>query len=176
MKSSLTQAEDVFLNKINPICKKFGLNHLMAHLYTILYFSNDPLSLDDMTERLNISKGSASTNIRALERYGAVKRVWVKGSRKDYYEADTNLSKLIKERITGMAQERMSEIEDMISSSYGIINSVDATEKERESFRTKLDNINSIYNTAKTMFELLNSTLVNNILAVKPKETADSVK
>lgn len=176
MSNSTTKAQDVFLNKINPVCKRFGLNQVMAHLYAILYFSDEPLSLGDMTERLNISKGGASTNIRALERYGAVRRVWIKGSRKDYYEADKDISKLIKYRVGAMAQERLSEIEDMISSSYEVLNSIDAQPEEKESFRSKLDKINTLYNQAKAMFELFNSTILNNVLTAKPQETADSLK
>jgi len=84
MNEDLVKAQDVFLQKINKICRDFGLNNIMAQLYAILYFSKEPLSLNDMLERLKISKGSVSINIRALERYGAVRRIWVKGSRKDY--------------------------------------------------------------------------------------------
>ena len=46
--------------------------------------------------------GSASINIRALERYGVVRQIWVKGSRKDYYEAETDFWKIVK----GVLRER----------------------------------------------------------------------
>src|SRR3989338_5100918 len=104
MNDKLLKAQDLFLDKINNICNKFGLNNIMAQLYVMLYFNNNPLSLDDMVERLKISKGSASVNIRALERYGAVRQVWVKGSRKDYYEAEPDISKIIFDRTKSMVK------------------------------------------------------------------------
>src|SRR3989338_5217258 len=96
---NLIKVQDIFLNRINHICKKLGLNNVMAQLYAILYLNNEPLSLDDMVERLKISKGSASVNIRALESYGAVRRVWMRGSRRDYYEADTDIVRVVTDRI-----------------------------------------------------------------------------
>ena len=77
MNEELLKAQDIILAKVDYICSKVGLNNVMAELYFILYFSHKPLSLDEMAERLNISKGSVSVNIRALERYGAVKRMWI---------------------------------------------------------------------------------------------------
>jgi DNA-binding transcriptional regulator GbsR (MarR family) len=37
--------------------------------------------------QLQISKGNASMSVRQLADWGAVERVWIKGDRRDYYEA-----------------------------------------------------------------------------------------
>jgi DNA-binding transcriptional regulator GbsR (MarR family) len=55
-----------------------------------------------MSESLAISKGNVSINVRALERWNMVKTVWVKGDRKDYYEAETDFWKIVK----GVLRER----------------------------------------------------------------------
>ena len=73
-------------------------------LYAILFLSDNPLCLDDMAERLKISKGNASVNIRELEKLGVVRKVWVKGSRRDFYEAELDLEKLIKNGIVAAAK------------------------------------------------------------------------
>ncbi len=165
MKSNLAKAQDVFLDKINLICSRFGLNNIMAQLYALLYLSNKPMSLNDMVEQLKISKGSASINIRALERYGAVKRIWVRGSRKDYYAAESDISKVVLERIRSMAQGRLSEVYDMIYSSTDVLNSVipkDEEEKERVAvFKQRLEALKNIYDQAKSMFDLFNVTLLS---------------
>ena len=46
-----------------------------------------PLSLDEISDLLKTSKGNVSVNIRLLEEQGLVRKVWVKGSRRDYYDA-----------------------------------------------------------------------------------------
>ena len=168
MDNSLSKAQDVFLSSINQICGKFGLNNIMAQLYAILYLSQKPISLDDMAKRLKISKGSVSINIRALESYGAVARVWVKGSRKDYYKTQNSITKVIMDRIRSMGEKRLSELEDTIKTSYSILDSISAKDEEErreaELFKQKVDELNGIYEKAKSLFELFNSDLLGNIL------------
>lgn len=171
MSKSLADAQDIFLGKVNQICNKFGLNNIMAQLYAILYLSNRPLSLNEMAERLKISKGSVSINIRAIERYGAVRRVWVKGSRKDYYEAETNITKVIRDRIKSMAQRRLLEIDDMLKSSSQILNSVNSSDKEEDEaikiFKERLDKLKELHSQAQSLFDLFNSGLLDNIINSK---------
>lgn len=173
MGKKLVKAQDIFLNGVNQLCNKFGLNNIMAELYAVLYLSNKPMSLDDMVERLKISKGSASVNIRALERYGAVRRIWVRGSRRDHYEAETGISKVIMDRVKSMAQSRLSEIDDMINSSFQALNSVSSSDKEEkeavEIFKQRLERLRSLQNKAQSLFELFNSGLLNNMLKNKKK-------
>lgn len=168
MVRSITDAQDVFLGRINQICNKFGLNNIMAQLYATLYLSNKTLSLSEMAERLKISKASASINIRALERYGAVRRVWVKGSRKDYYEAEIDINKVIMDRVRSMGERRLSEVDDMLKSSYQILDSIDSSDKEKKQtikvFRNRLDKLKRIYSQAQALFNLFKSDLLKNII------------
>ena len=165
MNKTMTEAQDVFLGKVNHICNRFGLNNIMAQLYAVLYLNNKPLSLNEMVERLKISKASVSINIRMLERYSMVRRVWVKGSRKDYYEAEADIAKVIIDRVKSMAQSRLLEVDDMLMSSYSILDSVASSNKEEkeamEVFRQRLDRLTKLQRKGHTFFKLLNSGLVN---------------
>jgi DNA-binding transcriptional regulator GbsR (MarR family) len=175
MNKELMKAQDIFLDEINHVCKKLGLNNVMAQLYAILYLSNKPLSLDDMVERLKISKGSASVNIRALENYGAVRRVWIRGSRKDYYEADTDIMRVIMDRVNLIGKIRLSEIDTMTKSCYQILNSADPVDKDEsaaiKAFKQKLDKIETLRKQAHSLFNLLNSGILRNLLSKKPAES-----
>ena len=75
--------------------QSFGLSRLFGQIYILLYLSPKPLSLDELATQLVVSKASVSIASRQLESWGAVRRIWVKGDRKDYYEAETNFSNLI---------------------------------------------------------------------------------
>lgn len=59
-----------------------------GQIYALLFISEEPLSLDDISDQLGVSKSNVSVNIRMLEDYNLVRKVWVKGSRKDYYAAE----------------------------------------------------------------------------------------
>ena len=73
----LEMAQHKFMEGIGRMCHTFGFNKLLAQLYALLYLNGRPFSLDEMVEVLGVSKGNISVNIRELERWGAVKNVWV---------------------------------------------------------------------------------------------------
>jgi DNA-binding transcriptional regulator GbsR (MarR family) len=68
----------------------------MGALYAALYLSPEPLSLDDLIPLASVTKGSVSTNIRALEQLGMVHKHIRPGDRKDYYLAETDFWKIVK--------------------------------------------------------------------------------
>ena len=161
MNEKFEKAQDVVLEKINHFCREFGLNNIMAQLYAVLYLSNKPVSLNDMVERLKISKGSVSINIRALENYGAVRRVWVKGSRRDYYEAELDLKKVIINKVKSGVQRRLNEISNMLNDFNKIINSAKAELSAEEKHLARLyqerikkvEELKSLGNTALALAE-----------------------
>ena len=73
-----------------------GLPRSTGQIYGLLYLSEGPLSLDDMSSSLSISKGSASIGTRQLASWGAIRQVWVRGDRRDYFEAVGDLAKLLR--------------------------------------------------------------------------------
>ncbi len=75
--------------------QSFGLNRLLGQLYTLLYLSDEPQSLDAIAAQLGVSKASASIACRQLESWGALHRVWQKGDRKDYYSAESDFSAIL---------------------------------------------------------------------------------
>lgn len=146
MNDKLVKAQDAFLDRVNQLCNKFGLNNIMGQLYTILYLSNKPLSLDEMAEKIKVSKGSISVNIRELEKWGAVKPVWVKGSRKDYYEANLDIKKIIADRIKSGVQKRISEVDEMLDEFKKVVGSANGslTEEERRVAKVYQDRVKKI--------------------------------
>lgn len=71
--------------------KAFGLSKLMGHIVALMIFSNQPLSLDDICKLLKRSKGPVSQIIRRLRDKNLIRKVWVPGSRKDFYEAHPDI-------------------------------------------------------------------------------------
>lgn len=57
----------------------------------LLYLQSRPVSLDEIARELDQSKGNISLNIRGLVDWHLVHRRDVPGSRKDHYEAATDL-------------------------------------------------------------------------------------
>ena len=84
-----TQAIDLFIGFLGLL----GLPKSIGELYGLLFFSAEPLTMDDLMQRLNMSKGAASQGLKLLRAFGAIRTVYVAGSRRDYYVAEIELSR-----------------------------------------------------------------------------------
>jgi DNA-binding transcriptional regulator GbsR (MarR family) len=124
MNRDLEKMQHNFIERIGQLSSTLGFSKLTGQLYALLYLSEKPLSLDDMARKLAISKGSVSINIRELEEKGAAKKIWMKGSRKNFYEAEPDIVKIIKNRIVLSTSWRLTEMQNIIQRSEELIQNV----------------------------------------------------
>jgi HTH-type transcriptional regulator, glycine betaine synthesis regulator len=73
------------------------LSQLQGRIFALLYLTSDSLSLDEIADQLQQSKGNISVNIRGLVEWHLVRRVSVERSRKDHYEAATDFWLVMRE-------------------------------------------------------------------------------
>lgn len=92
--SSLEEPRRRFVESLTRIAEFWGYPRAMGALYAALYLSPEPLSLDELVPAVGVTKGAVSTNVRALEQLGMVRKQVRPGDRKDYYEADTDFWKI----------------------------------------------------------------------------------
>ena len=156
MNKNLDKAYHNFIEGIGHLSSTLGFSKVMGQLYALLYLSEKPLSLDDMVKRLAISKGSASINIRELEEKGAVKKIWMKGSRRNFYEAETNLTKIVRDRITLSARWRMDEIINIIQKSEELLQNAKENSNDNEDKR-KIKFYNQRLKEMKRLYKRANS-------------------
>ena len=78
-----------------------GLPRSLGEIYGLLFMAAEPLTFDQLVNRLRISKGSVSQGLKALRAFGAVKLSYVSGDRRDHYGAETDLKSLVSGFING---------------------------------------------------------------------------
>ncbi len=115
MTDNLRQAREHFIQGMSRISAFWGFPKAMGAIFGAIYLSPEPLSLDDLVEQVNVSKGAVSTNVRALERLGLVHKQVRIGERKDYYTAETDFWKIVK----GLLREREKSEFDRALQSVG---------------------------------------------------------
>ena len=96
-KSAASQLEPVEVEVIHlfvQFSRALGQPRSVAEIYGLLFVSHQPLTLDDLIERLNLSKGSGSQGLKYLQDFGAVRTVYVAGERRTHYEAVAELRNL----------------------------------------------------------------------------------
>lgn len=102
MDPELVKARENFIQGMSRISSFWGFPRAMGAIFGAVYLSPIPLSLDEIVEQVNVSKGAVSTHVRTLERLGMVHKQIRLGDRKDYYEAEADFWKIIK----GVLRER----------------------------------------------------------------------
>ncbi len=103
--SIIEQAEDKFTDAMAQCCSLRGLPRLAGQIFGVLFFNEGTLSLDEITELLKASKSNVSVSVRQLQRWKMVKKVWIKGERKNYYQAETNFHKIMSDLMTIFLRE-----------------------------------------------------------------------
>jgi DNA-binding transcriptional regulator GbsR (MarR family) len=114
MSSQLNPIVTQFIEHAGNTTQSFGLGRVMGQIYAYLYFSLQPRNLSDMQCDLAVSKGSASTAVRQLEQWGAVKKVWIKGDRKDYYRTVDWFGKILKSAVLDIIGQRLSSCTNLL--------------------------------------------------------------
>lgn len=114
MNQELQTLRQRFIESAGHFTQSLGAGRVLGQIYAHIYFSKDPQSLDDLTRLLEISKGSASMAVRQLEQWGALRRVWVKGDRKDYYKATDEFGRIIRKALLDMIGRKMETSDGLL--------------------------------------------------------------
>jgi DNA-binding transcriptional regulator GbsR (MarR family) len=83
----LQDVEDQFVDLWRTMSSLWGISPTMAQIHGLLYITGAALAMDDIMERLGISRGNVSMNLSKLVEWGLVRRVHKRGDRRDYYES-----------------------------------------------------------------------------------------
>ena len=76
---------DSFVERMGLLMEQEGLPRIAGRLIGFLLLHEEAFSLDDLAERLQVSKASVSTNARHLEQAGILERIGSPGDRRDFY-------------------------------------------------------------------------------------------
>jgi len=72
------------------ICRLYGVSPLLGRLYTTLFLSTEPMSLEELCGAVGAAKSSVSVALRKLEHARVARRLPPRNDRRDFYEAVTD--------------------------------------------------------------------------------------
>jgi DNA-binding transcriptional regulator GbsR (MarR family) len=91
----LREARDEFVTQWGAIGSCWGVNRTMAQIHALLLTAPAALTTDQVMEELRISRGNANGNLRELAGWGLIRSVIRKGERKEYFEAEKDVWKIM---------------------------------------------------------------------------------
>ena len=69
----------------------WGFRRNLGRIWSLLFLSPEPLTAQDLCDRLKLSTGSVSMALKELQRWGAVHKRPVEGERREHYEAEGDI-------------------------------------------------------------------------------------
>ncbi len=86
-----TPTEEELIQEFGNLYETYGLKRLEGLIVGLLLTQEEPVSLDDMVDLLNHSKGPISVAVRRLDDIGLIKKVTGPVNRRNYYAAHPDL-------------------------------------------------------------------------------------
>lgn len=157
---AIEDAKALFVRRWGEMGGYWGINRTMAEIHALLFVSTEPICTDDVMERLQVSRGNASVNLRSLVDWGLIDRIHLRGDRKEYFTCRTDVWQMFE---TIIRQRRRREVEPIIETiircremiSAGPQDEDDTMAAEKEAYQRRLDDMHGFLNAAGTMVDLL---------------------
>jgi len=108
---TLPESKALFIRRWGEMSSYWGINRTMAEIHALSYVSTEPICTDDVMALLQVSRGNASMNLRSLVDWGLIERVHVRGDRKEYFTALTDVWQMFE---TIIRQRKRREVEPIV--------------------------------------------------------------
>ncbi|SDJ12676.1 GbsR/MarR family transcriptional regulator [Chryseobacterium jejuense] len=147
----LSEAKEKYIQTWGTFATNWGINRTMAQVHALLLASGKALSTDEVMEQLEISRGNANMNLRALIDWGIVRKEFIKGDRKEYFVAEKDVWYLFKQ-IT--KERRKREIEPVISFLEELRDIDDNDSEEAKEFIKLMNDFSSVTGKINNIMDL----------------------
>jgi DNA-binding transcriptional regulator GbsR (MarR family) len=92
---ALQRADLAVADAVGALMELWGFKRQLGRVWAVLFLSERPCCAPELCDRLQISTGLLSMSLAELRRWGVVQSVEVAGDRKEHFEAETNVWRLV---------------------------------------------------------------------------------
>jgi DNA-binding transcriptional regulator GbsR (MarR family) len=126
---------------------QWGVNRSISQIHALLYLSERPLTAEEIAETLALARSNVSNSIKELQSWNLIRRVPVKGDRREHFEAETDVWEMFI-RIAAGRKER--EIDPAIAALKFCLSAADADPKVHAVARKRLKDMLEFVETMET--------------------------
>lgn len=176
----LERSRTIVIDTIAQNMNLYGITPSTGRLYGLLFFSDKPLTLDEMKEELGMSKTSMSTSVRHLLELNMVEKVWVKGERKDLYAVKEDwyqfLFDYFRIKWKTATKTNSSAMKKSIAELQKLLTDPETSEEIRENAQTdikKLEDRLDYYDWVNRLIESFESKEILNFIPIEKKKHSE---
>ncbi|HET9552035.1 MAG TPA: ArsR family transcriptional regulator [Anaeromyxobacteraceae bacterium] len=138
---ALQQADLAVAEAVGALMELWGFKRQLGRVWAVLFLSERPLAAPDLCERLQISTGLLSMSLAELRRWSVVRSVEVPGDRKEHFEAETNVWRLVtrvlREREMAAVRGALDGFERALAEVRAALADVDPAVKAQARFKAR---------------------------------------
>ncbi len=138
---ALSRADLAVADAVGALMELWGFRRQLGRIWAVLFLSDRPLAAPDLCERLRISTGLLSMSLGELRRWGVVRSVEVPGDRKEHFQAETNVWRLVarvlREREQRAVEDALAIFERALADVRAALADVDPAVKAAARFKAK---------------------------------------
>jgi DNA-binding transcriptional regulator GbsR (MarR family) len=172
----LEEAKERFIQSWGALGSNWGINRTMAQIHALLLIAAEPLCAEEVMEELNISRGNANMNLRALIDWGLVRKEHKSGERREYFVAEKDIWRVAMQVIIERRKREMAPVLQMLHEVKDVTDSQE--DPEVASFLHAVEDLDTIVGQADTFLELLvkadQTWFANTLLKLFSKEKVNS--
>jgi DNA-binding transcriptional regulator GbsR (MarR family) len=157
---ALARADLAVADAVGALMELWGFRRQLGRVWAVLFLSERPLCAPDLCDRLQISTGLLSMSLAELRRWGVVRPVEVAGDRKEHYQAETNVWKLVtrvlREREMEAVRGALATFDRALVEIRGALADLDPAVKAQARFKARrLEQLVELSRVALNMLRLL---------------------
>lgn len=97
----LPAAVERFILHWGDMGSQWGVNRTVAQIHALLYVSERPMTAEEIAATLDVARSNVSNSIKELLAWDLIRRVPIKGDRRDRFEAETDIWELVSRIVAG---------------------------------------------------------------------------
>jgi DNA-binding transcriptional regulator GbsR (MarR family) len=157
---ALARADLAVADAVGALMELWGFRRQLGRIWAVLFLSERPLAAPDLCERLRISTGLLSMSLAELRRWGVVRSFEVPGDRKEHFEAETNVWRLVarvlREREMRAVEDALATFERVLAEVRAAVADVDPAVKAGARFRARrLELLADLSRAARNVLKLI---------------------
>jgi HTH-type transcriptional regulator, glycine betaine synthesis regulator len=150
-----------FVEHWGMMARSWGINATMGELFALLYITGDDWTAEDLRERLRVSRGNVSMNLRELITWGVVHKVHRQGERREYYRAELDVWTLFRRILRERKRRELDPTLVVLERSVAMV----GDDPKQQAMRLRIQDL-------QQFFALIN-TLAKRLLTLEPENLDD---
>ncbi len=161
-RTELSESEEQVIETIGGLIHFWSFSKHHGRIWALLYLREEPLASPDIQDLLDMSAGLVSMSLKELQHWDVVRKVWVKGDRKDYYTANTDLwamiTRVLREREYNLILQSIEDLDTAlgdIETTEPVTDGSDLSAKEIEYMKPRVAQLNEVIRTFANFVDVL---------------------